>query len=126
MIQRFLKFAVRKDIPRKNKKINHKVLVASMTMGQKIPHLAKWHKKKLIASVLALIIIYTYDLQKRTNIQMLSNIQESCEYEIANSLPSKLLCARANSPQYYFGTKLPRDWAIGEDNRLTEQDVLYS
>lgn len=67
MIQRFLKFTIRKDIPRKNKKINHKVLVGSMNIGEKVPYLAKYHKKKLIAFALALVIIYTYDLQKCKN-----------------------------------------------------------
>ena len=33
MLQRFLKFSIRKDIPRKNKKINHKTLVQSMSIG---------------------------------------------------------------------------------------------
>ena len=66
MIQRFLNFAIRKDITKKNKKFNHRAFVRSMTLGDKIPYLAKYHKKKIIASILALVIIYTYDLQKRT------------------------------------------------------------
>lgn len=65
MIQRFLKFSVRKEIPRKNKKINHAAIVRSLSFGERIPYLAKWHKKKLIAFALALLIGYTYDLHKR-------------------------------------------------------------
>jgi hypothetical protein len=44
-----------------------------MTFSDKIPFLAKYHKKKLIASILAAIIIYTYDLQKRNNLVNYSN-----------------------------------------------------
>lgn len=62
MIQRLLKFTLRKDIIKKNKSINHKTFVKSMDLSTKIPFLAKYHKKKLIAFALALIIIYTYDL----------------------------------------------------------------
>ena len=65
MIQRILKSSLRKDIPRKNKKINHKAYVSSMFLSQKVPYIIKYHKKKTIAAILCLIIIYTYDLQKR-------------------------------------------------------------
>lgn len=71
MIQRFLKYTVRKDIPKKNKTINHRALVYSMPIQSKIPFLAKYHKKKLIASILALVIIWTYDLHKRISYHIL-------------------------------------------------------
>jgi hypothetical protein len=64
MIQRLLKFSLRKDILKKNKSINHKAFLQSMTFQNKTIYLAKYHKKKLIASILLIIIIFTYDLQK--------------------------------------------------------------
>lgn len=64
MINRFIKFAIRKDISKKNTKINHAALVRSMDVIDKVPYLAKYHKKKLIASCVAVIIMYTYDFHK--------------------------------------------------------------
>jgi len=48
-----------------------------MTLSDKIPFLSKYHKKKLIASILAVIIIYTYDLQKRIYFHNYSNNEEN-------------------------------------------------
>ena len=64
--KKLLEFTIRKDISRKNKKINHKALTKSMYMTQKFKYLLGYHRKKNIAFVLALIIIHTYDLQKRS------------------------------------------------------------
>lgn len=66
MIQRFLEFSVRKNILKNNKSINHKVMVRSMNFGERIPFLAKYHKKKLIFFCLVLLAIHTYDLHKRS------------------------------------------------------------
>lgn len=68
MIPKFLNFAIRKDIIKKNKILNHRAFVRSIPLADKIPYLAKYHKKKIIASILAVIIIYTYDLQKRISL----------------------------------------------------------
>ena len=64
MIKRFLSFEMRKDITKKNKKINHATLVRSLSLTDRVPFLAKYHKKKLIAFGLAIIISWTYDLHK--------------------------------------------------------------
>jgi hypothetical protein len=64
MIARFLKFTLRKDITKKNKSINHVAFLKSMTLKNKTIYQAKYHKKKLIASIILAAVIYTYDLQK--------------------------------------------------------------
>lgn len=106
MIQRFLKFTVRKDIPKKNKSINHKVLVQSMPFGAKIPFLAKYHKKKLIALCLAMIIIWTYDLQKRNFHSNHSHIQIYSIDKIANADPLFYVRLRKENTKHYFRAKL--------------------
>lgn len=65
MISQLLKHSIRKDIIKGNKKVNHKSFVRSMNLSSKIPYLMKYHKKKIIFSMLVGIIIYTYDLQIR-------------------------------------------------------------
>jgi hypothetical protein len=67
MIPKFLKFSIRKNITKKNKSINHLSFLQSLTIQNKTIFLAKYHKKKLIASILLLVIIWTYDLQKSIN-----------------------------------------------------------
>lgn len=64
MIQRFLSFEIRKDITKKNKKLNHAALVRSFSFPDRVPFLAKYHKKKLIALGLLITIFWTYDLHK--------------------------------------------------------------
>jgi hypothetical protein len=66
MIKRFLNFEIRKDITKNNKPINHQAFVRSMGLGVKVPYIAKYHKKKLIASIILAIIVWKYDLHKRT------------------------------------------------------------
>lgn len=61
-IKQLLKHSIRKDILKGNKKINHKSYVRSLSFPQNMFYLMKYHKKKLIFSILVGIIIKTYDL----------------------------------------------------------------
>lgn len=106
MIQRILNFTIRKDITKKNKSINHAAFVRSIPFGTKIPYLAKYHKKKLIASILALVIIYTYDLQKRIITFDLSHLQVHSFYTFSDELCVLDVCGRKKNTKYYFIAKL--------------------
>lgn len=105
MIQRFLKFTIRKDIPKKNKSINHKVLVQSMPFAAKVPFLAKYHKKKLIALCLAMIIVWTYDLQKRITHYIHSHIQIFSINQISNAVCLIDVCGGEKNTQHNFIAK---------------------
>lgn len=78
LTQKFLKFDLRKDILRKNKKINHKAFTKAMWAFPKFRYLLGYHKKKTIFAIFVAIIIYTYDLQKCNSSHKNSHIQKNC------------------------------------------------
>lgn len=102
MIQRFLKFAIRKDILKKNKPINHAALVKSMHFGDRVPFVLKYHKKKTVAFILAGVIVYTYDLQKCTSVSMQLLWRKLPRWDHPCSLCSLYLLRRRKSQAQYY------------------------
>ncbi len=64
MIKNLMDHTIRKEIIRKNKKINHKSFTSSMDYFSKIPYLMKYHKKKLIFLCILGVASWTYNLHK--------------------------------------------------------------
>ena len=66
ILKDLLKHKVRKEIIKNNKKLNHKAYTKSLSWGQKIPFLMKYHKKKLIFLLVLGIVTWNYSLHKST------------------------------------------------------------
>ena len=64
MIKSFINHAIRKDILRKNKKINHLQYRDALPWLSRLTYTAGDHKKKLIFFVVVSLVCWTYDWHK--------------------------------------------------------------
>lgn len=109
MINRFIKFAIRKDITKRNIKINHNSLVRSMDIVDKVPYLAKYHKKKLIAACVALIIMYTYDFHQSNLVVSQLFLEKLVPWDHLSHYCNHILCRKSTYPTQFW-SRITEEW----------------